>query len=47
MQKYAIDLKSITRGRGVFTTKVSHYQVVPAHIAQQIIEEHKRAKQEA
>jgi elongation factor G len=47
MQKYAIDLKSITRGRGTFQTKPSHYDVVPAHIAQQVIEAAKRAKEES
>ena len=30
------DLRSITQGRGSFTTEFSHYQPVPAHIAEQI-----------
>ncbi len=47
MQRYAIDLKSITRGRGVFQAKPSHYEVVPDHIAQQVIREAKRAKEVA
>ena len=36
--KYAIDLRSITGGRGSFTMSFSHYEEVPPHIAQQIIE---------
>ncbi|MCL5946837.1 MAG: elongation factor G, partial [Chloroflexi bacterium] len=38
MQRYAIDLRSLTQGRGVFTTAFSHYEEAPSHIAQQIIE---------
>jgi elongation factor G len=38
MLKYAIDLRSITGGRGSFTISFSHYEEVPPHIAQQIIE---------
>ncbi|MBC7326674.1 elongation factor G [bacterium] len=38
MLKYAIDLRSITGGRGTFTMSFSHYEEVPPHIAQQIIE---------
>jgi elongation factor G len=36
VQRYATDLRSITQGRGSFTTVFSHYQPVPAHIADQI-----------
>jgi elongation factor G len=36
VQRYATDLRSITQGRGTFTTVFSHYQPVPAHIADQI-----------
>jgi elongation factor G len=36
IQRYATDLRSITQGRGSFTTDFSHYQPVPAHIAEQI-----------
>jgi len=46
MLRYAIDLRSIARGRGTFTTQLSHYEEVPAHIAQQIIESRKKEKQE-
>ncbi|MGH2615787.1 MAG: elongation factor G [Thermomicrobiales bacterium] len=36
VQRYATDLRSITQGRGTFTTDFSHYQPVPAHIADQV-----------
>ena len=36
IQRYATDLRSITQGRGSFTTDFSHYQPVPAHIAEQV-----------
>jgi len=34
--RYAIDLRSITQGRGTFTTEFSHYEEVPATIAQKV-----------
>jgi len=34
---YAIDLRSMTQGRGNFTVEFSHYEEVPAHISQKII----------
>ena len=37
VQRYATDLRSITQGRGSFTTEFSHYQPVPHHIAEQIM----------
>lgn len=42
--RYAIDLRSITRGRGTFTTQFSHYEDVPQHIAQNIIANHKKER---
>ena len=44
IQRYAIDLKSITQGRGTFTIHFSHYEEVPAHISQKIIAEKQAAK---
>lgn len=44
MLKYAIDLRSITQGRGTFTMRFDHYEEVPAQLAQQIIEEYKKEK---
>lgn len=37
MLKYAIDLRSMTQGRGSFTSEFSHYEEVPGQIAEQII----------
>jgi elongation factor G len=45
--RYAIDLRSMTGGRGSFTMKFSHYEEVPTHIAQKVIEEHQKAREEA
>jgi elongation factor G len=35
--RYSIDLKSITQGRGSYKAKFSHYEEVPAHVAEKII----------
>jgi len=37
MQRYTTDLRSMTGGRGVFTMEFSHYEVVPAHLASDVI----------
>jgi len=37
IQRYTTDLRSITGGRGVFTMEFSNYEVVPAHLAQEIV----------
>lgn len=37
MLRYTTDLRSMTGGRGVFTMEFSHYEVVPQHIANEII----------
>jgi elongation factor G len=38
MLRYTTDLRSITGGRGVFSMEFSHYETVPAHIAQGVID---------
>ncbi|MBW3625912.1 MAG: hypothetical protein KY468_21170, partial [Armatimonadetes bacterium] len=45
--RYAIDLRSITRGRGTFHAAFSHYEEVPQHVAQKVIEENKHRREEA
>jgi elongation factor G len=45
--RYAIDLRSLTGGRGAFTMRFSHYEEVPAHLADRIIAEAQSAKEEA
>jgi len=37
MFKYATDLRSMTQGRGYFTTEHSHYEEVPSNVAELII----------
>jgi elongation factor G len=36
--RYAPDLRSMTGGRGTFAVEFAHYEEVPAHIAQKVIE---------
>ena len=38
VQRYAADMRSITQGRGFFTMSLSHYEEVPAHLAQKIVD---------
>ncbi|PID76992.1 MAG: elongation factor G [Deltaproteobacteria bacterium] len=37
VQEYAVDLTSMTGGRGMFTVSHSHYEEVPAQIAEKIV----------
>ncbi|MBP1750487.1 MAG: translation elongation factor [Deltaproteobacteria bacterium] len=43
--RYAPDLRSMTGGRGTFTMEYSHYEEVPAQIADKIVEAAKREKE--
>jgi len=45
MTHYALDLRSLTRGRGRFRTRFSHYEEAPHNIMQALIEKHKREKE--
>jgi elongation factor G len=47
MMRYAIDLRSITGGRGAFTMKFAHYEEVPQHLAEKIIAAAQKEKEEA
>jgi elongation factor G len=42
--KYAPDLRSITSGRGEFHMEFSHYEELPAHLAEKVIKEAKARK---
>ena len=44
---YAPDLRSMTGGRGMFTMEFSHYDEVPAQIAEKVIEEINKEKEES
>ena len=45
--RYASDLRSMTSGRGAFAMEFSHYEEVPAHLAQKIVDAAKAAKEAA
>ncbi len=47
MTRYAIDLRSMTGGRGSFTMKFDHYEEVPSHLAEKIIAEAKKEREES
>jgi elongation factor G len=44
VQRYAIDMRSITQGKGNFQMELSHYEEVPAHITQRITAEAEKEK---
>jgi elongation factor G len=46
LYKYSTTLRSFTQGRGIHTMEFSHYEEVPREIAEKIIEEAKKAKEE-
>ena len=45
MLRYASDLRSLTGGRGTFEQEFSHYEDVPAHIAEKVIAEARKQKE--
>ncbi|HHS97669.1 MAG TPA: elongation factor G [Chloroflexi bacterium] len=46
MQHYVSDLRSITQGRGLFSMEFDHYEEVPPHLAEKIIAEAKKEREE-
>src|SRR6266542_4261275 len=44
--RYATDLRSMTGGRGTFTSKFLAYEQCPAHIAEKVISEHETGVEE-
>ena len=44
MAKYAIDLRSITQGRGSFSFEFERYEQAPPNITQKIIEAYQQSK---
>jgi elongation factor G len=42
MQRYTTTLRSMTGGRGIFTMEEDHYEMVPAHITQEIVDQRKK-----
>jgi len=47
MMRYALDLRSITKGRGRFRQSLSHYEELPHNEQQHLIEEFQKHKKEA
>lgn len=45
MLRYATDLRSQTQGRGTFTMRFDHYEIVPAHIVEKVVEHHKELEE--
>ena len=39
---YATELRSLTHGRGTFHAEVDHYEEVPSHVAEKVIEAHRK-----
>ena len=46
MSRYSTDLKSMTGGRGSFTMEFSHFEEVPARLAQDIVAKSKKKEEE-
>lgn len=46
LHKYSTVLRSMTQGQGMFRQKLSHYEEVPAELAQKIIDQAKKEKEE-
>ncbi|MBA7566062.1 Elongation factor G [subsurface metagenome] len=44
VMRYAIDLKSMTQGRGSFSMEFNHYEQAPPHITQKVVAEKQAAK---
>ena len=45
--RYVIDLRSMTGGRGAYTATFAHYEEMPQHLAQKVIDEYQAARAEA
>lgn len=47
VQRYVSDLRSVTQGRGIFSMEFDHYDQVPAHVADRVIETARKHREEA
>ncbi len=45
--RYVIDLRSMTGGRGAFSMTFSHYEQLPQHLAQKVIDDYQQSREEA
>ena len=41
VQRYALDLRSLTQGRATFTMEVDHYEPLPGNLTQKVVEQYK------
>jgi len=46
VRHFSTELQSVTGGEGTFTLEFSHYEAVPTHVQQRIIEQRKAARQQ-
>jgi elongation factor G len=46
MQRYATDLRSMTQGRGIYEIEYSHHEEIPAHLAQGIIDQARKGREQ-
>jgi elongation factor G len=46
MQRYSVELISMTSGRGMFTMEFDHYEEVPQHLTQKIVAASKHGEEE-
>ncbi len=44
--RYGTDLRSMTQGRGIYAIEFDHYDAVPSHLTDSIIEHHKQVHEE-
>ena len=42
VQRFALDLRSITQGRGSFHARFSNYEELPMHLAKQLIDAYQK-----
>jgi elongation factor G len=47
VQRYVSDLRSVTQGRGSFEMEFDHYETVPANVADRVIDEARKHREEA
>jgi elongation factor G len=47
VQHYSADMRSLTQGRGFFSLEYSHYEEVPSHLAQKVIDQANKEREAA
>jgi elongation factor G len=47
VQRYSADMRSLTQGRGYFTMEFAHYEEVPSHMAQKVMDEAQKVREAA